>query len=168
MKDIELAAELRQLKVNTKSLTCMGCLHEKNCRILGCNVIGFAADRLAEIDSALDAIKIMHESSNGAVKSALRDVLSLFDPAYGAPPEIPHNVPFNPKRSHRPDAVDAALYSFTAVPPVKRINDFELCADTAELKETLRCIDDNGYTFVGATQDASGTYTVFFRRPARE
>lgn len=47
-------------------------------------------------------------------------------------------------------------------------NDFELCADTGELKQTLRCIDDNGYTMVTVTQDGAGTYTVFFCRPARE
>lgn len=60
---------------------------------------------------------------------------------------------------------DSVLDLFYNGAPFKYVNDFDLCADTDELKQTLRCIDDNGYTMVSVTQDASGTYTVFFRRP---
>lgn len=48
------------------------------------------------------------------------------------------------------------------------ITDFERCADAEELAMTLRYMNENGYILVTVTQDASGVYTVFFRRPARE
>lgn len=104
MNDSELIAALRQLKVNTKSLACLGCRYEHDCGVHGCHLISHAADRMIELSSR-------------------KGVLA---------------------------------------------HDFELCADTAELAWTLKYIDDHGYTMVSATQDASGVYTVFFRRPVLE
>lgn len=168
MKDTDLIAELRHLKINTKSMACLGCGHENGCNVHGCRLIGLAADRLAAYEQAIETIKAMHTAASGVGKSLLRDVLSLFDPAYENPPCLPHNIMSEPIDKHRCDPVDAILYSWRAVNPQKRITDFEPCADTEELATTLQCIDDNGYTLMSVTQDASGVYTVFFRRPARE
>lgn len=49
MFDAELVAALRQLKVNTKSLACLGCRYEQDCGIHGCRLIGSAADRIAAL-----------------------------------------------------------------------------------------------------------------------
>lgn len=49
MKTEELITALRGLKVETGSLTCLGCGHEHNCGIHGCAIINAAADRLEEL-----------------------------------------------------------------------------------------------------------------------
>ena len=140
MKDTELVSALRQLKVNTKSLACMGCGYEQGCSIHGCRLIGLAADRLNKVGIILSIIKGMHAEAKGSDRQLLGIVLALFDRWYGQPKNT------------------APVY-FT---------DFELCADTKELGQTLTFIDNHGYSLVSATQDSSGTYTVFFRRPAQE
>ena len=48
MKTEELITALRGLKVETGSLTCLGCGYEHNCGIHGCAIISAAADRLSE------------------------------------------------------------------------------------------------------------------------
>lgn len=48
MKTEELITALRGLKVETGSLTCLGCGYEHNCGIHGCAII-IAADRLSEL-----------------------------------------------------------------------------------------------------------------------
>lgn len=168
MKDKDLIAELGHLKINTKSMACLGCGYENGCSAHGCYLIGLAADRLAAYEQAVENIKALHKEAIGAGKSMLRNVLSLFDPEYGAPPYIPINIVREPKRNPRNDMLDALAYAFRVSTPQKRITDFELCADTAELAKALRSIDDNGYYLSVVTQDASGVYTVFFRRPVSE
>lgn len=86
-------------------------------------------------------------------------VLSLFNRYY-----MIEQTATEQKTSRRIDSIDALTNAFRVAPPRKRITDFERCTDTSELADTLRCIDDRGYCFTGATQDASGVYTVFFRR----
>lgn len=45
------------------------------------------------------------------------------------------------------------------------VYDFDLCADVGELRRMIHHINCQGYILVGVTQDLSGMYTVFFRRP---
>lgn len=46
---------------------------------------------------------------------------------------------------------------------IRIIYDFELCVGVDELKETIREINQRGYSLIGVTQHEE-TYTVFFRR----
>lgn len=52
MRDEDLLAALRRLKVQTGSLACLGCGREHNCRIHGCAIlreaIAFVEKKLAE------------------------------------------------------------------------------------------------------------------------
>ncbi|MGM9660760.1 MAG: hypothetical protein ACI3WQ_09185 [Faecousia sp.] len=127
-----------------------------------------SADELAEYAAALESIKAMHKEAKGAEKDYLRYVMSFFDPAYGNPAYPPRNTVREPNMDPLNFTIDAFVNSLKAVPPRKWFTDFELCADTKELAQTLQFIDKHGYTMVSATQDASGAYTVFFRRPACE
>ena len=52
MKDSELIAALRRMKVETGSLVCWGCGHEHSCGIHGCAVMRAAADRLEDLTQA--------------------------------------------------------------------------------------------------------------------
>ena len=92
MTDKQLSEQLRKLKINTKSIACLGCGHENSCSVHGCNLIGMAADRLAAYEQAIETIKVMHTAASGVGKSLLRDVLSLFDSWYGQAPEPPRIV----------------------------------------------------------------------------
>ena len=168
MKDTELVSALRQLKINTKGLACIGCNYGFNCSSSGCRLIGLAADRLNEVGIILSIVRGMHAEANDTEKSLFGIVLSLFDRYYGLTPSIQRNTISEQQNSTRHDVLDSLAYAARVSTPRKRITDFELCADTSELAKTLRCIDDNGYYMSGVTQDGSGVYTVFFRRPARE
>lgn len=46
------------------------------------------------------------------------------------------------------------------------VYDFQLCADVKELTKTLKYINHHGYDLISVTQDATGVYTVFFKRRA--
>ena len=48
MQRDELIQALRQLKVQTGSLACLGCGHEHNCSIHGCAIIRAAIEALEE------------------------------------------------------------------------------------------------------------------------
>ena len=165
MTDKQLVAQLRNLKVNTKSLACLGCGYEHDCGIHGCHLIGMAADRLNEVGILLSIVKGMHADAKGAEKSLLATVLSLFDRYYGLTHVGLRNTVPGSKSNPRPDIVDSIMYACAVIPPLKRFTDFELCADTKELEQTLQFIDKHGYTMVSATQDGTGVYTVLFRRP---
>lgn len=168
MKDAELVAALRQLKINTKGIACLGCNYGLQCSTKGCRLIGLAADRLNEVGNILSIVKGMRAEAKDAEKSLLGIVLSLFDRYYGLTPDIKSNTIPDQKSNHRPDIVDSIMCAWNVTPPRKWFTDFELCADAKELAQTLQFIDKHGYTMVSATQDVSGTYTVFFRRPAQE
>ena len=49
MRDEDLLAALRRLKVQTGSLACLGCVHEHDCGIHGCAVLRAAEERLREL-----------------------------------------------------------------------------------------------------------------------
>ena len=68
MTNKQLAAQLRQMKVNTKGIICLGCEYENNCGIHGCTVIGIAAGTIEKYDAA-----------HGVEKTVLRDVLALLN-----------------------------------------------------------------------------------------
>lgn len=48
MRDEDLLAALRRLKVETGSLACMGCGYERSCGVHGCAVLRAAEERLRE------------------------------------------------------------------------------------------------------------------------
>lgn len=52
MTDKELIAALRRLRVQTGSITCLGCGYEHNCSIHGCRIIRKAEERLDELTGA--------------------------------------------------------------------------------------------------------------------
>ncbi len=168
MTDKQLSELLRKLKINTKSMACLGCEHENGCTTKGCRLIGLAADRLATYEQAIEIIKAAYKESSGSEKCLLQDVIALFDPAYDNPSNLRNHIAQQQKQYPRIDAIDSLRYALTLTPPKKLIHDFELCADPSELADTLRCIDESGYEMIGITQKASGVYTVFFRRPANE
>lgn len=47
MKDNELIAALKHLKVETGSLACLGCGYADHCSIHGCAIIRAAVDRIS-------------------------------------------------------------------------------------------------------------------------
>ncbi|HIR32503.1 MAG TPA: hypothetical protein IAB83_11005 [Candidatus Faecousia faecavium] len=47
MKDNELIAALKQLKVETGSLACLGCGYADHCSTHGCAIIRAAVDRIS-------------------------------------------------------------------------------------------------------------------------
>ena len=138
MTDKQLSERLRELKINTESIACLGCGHENSCSVHGCNLIGMAADRLATYEQAIETIKAMRTAASGVCKSLLRDVLSLFDSWYGQDPE-----------------------------PPRMVYDFELCSTKASMIRCLNCINNNQWELISATAGPMGC-TIFFRRPANE
>lgn len=138
MKDTDLIAALRQMKVNTKSLACLGCGYEDRCSTKGCRLIGLAADRLAAYAQAVETIQAMHTAASGVGKSLLRDVLSLFDGGDCQTPE-----------------------------PPRMVCDFDIARNTQELITSIRRINDAGYDVFAVTY-GDFKYTVFFHRPAKE
>lgn len=138
MTDKQLSELLRKLKINTKSIACLGCEHENGCTTKGCRLIGLAADRLATYEQAIETIKAMRAAASGVGKSLLRDVLSLFDSWYGQAPE-----------------------------PLRTVYDFEICTRRVDLVSALDYINRNQWELISVTFGPNG-YTLFFRRPARE
>lgn len=139
MKDSELVSALRSLKASVKPMVCIDCTEDNDCIIHGCNLIGIAADRIDKVDSALRSIKTLYDGSHGTMHSTLRDVLRLFGSACDPSPEAAHGV-----------------------------YDFQFCRDVGDLRQIVGYINANGLDLISVTQDASGKYTVFFRRPLRE
>lgn len=50
----ELIKSLQRLKVETESIACLGCGHERNCGIHGCAIIREAADRLGDFNAVFN------------------------------------------------------------------------------------------------------------------
>ena len=65
MRDQELVSAVRQLKVETGSLACMGCGHEHNCGVSGCAVMREAADRIANQSTHIAALQQEIEKLRG-------------------------------------------------------------------------------------------------------
>ena len=57
MRDHELINALRRLKVETRSLACLGCEHEHNCGVHGCAIMREAADRIANQSNHIAALQ---------------------------------------------------------------------------------------------------------------
>lgn len=86
-----LVQALRQLKVETGSLVCMGCGHEHGCSVHGCAIIQEAVALIENLKRQIDALL----RENGVVRSAM----ALVD---GQMPEMPVELldmtfPENPK-----------------------------------------------------------------------
>lgn len=149
MKDTELVSALRQLKINTKGLACIGCNYGFNCHASGCRLIGIAADRLNEVGIILSIIKGMYAEAKDTEKTLLGIALSLFDRYYGVTHGIPRNTVPEKKNIHR------------------MAYDFEICSKKVDLVAALDCINRNQWALIAITYGPNG-YTLFFRRPARE
>ena len=59
MRNRELIASLRRLKVETGSLVCLGCGYEHNCSVHGCHIMQIAAERLEQLASAVGRQEVM-------------------------------------------------------------------------------------------------------------
>lgn len=79
MKDQELVNAIRRLKVETGSLSCMGCEHERNCGVSGCAVMREAADRIANQSTHILALQKEIAGLRKAVRW-VHDGLYLCDP----------------------------------------------------------------------------------------
>lgn len=65
MRDQELVSAIRRLKVETRSLACMGCGHARNCGVSGCAVMREAADRIANQRTHIAALQMEIEKLRG-------------------------------------------------------------------------------------------------------
>ena len=68
MKDQELVNALRRLKVETRSLACLGCGHEHNCGVSGCAIIREATDRIANQNTHIAALQLEIEKLRAQVE----------------------------------------------------------------------------------------------------
>ena len=59
MTDQELIAALRRLKVETGSISCLGCGYEHNCSVHGCRIMRAAAERLEQLTGAVGRQEVM-------------------------------------------------------------------------------------------------------------
>ena len=59
MRDEDLLAALRRLKVETGSIACLGCGYEHNCSVHGCRIMRAAAGRLEQLTSAVGRQEVM-------------------------------------------------------------------------------------------------------------
>lgn len=59
MRDEDLLAALRRLKVETGSIACPGCGYEHNCSVHGCHIMRVAAERLEQLTSAVGRQDVM-------------------------------------------------------------------------------------------------------------
>lgn len=59
MNDKELIASLRRLKVETGSISCLGCGYEHNCSVHGCRIMRAAAERLEQLTGAVGRQEVM-------------------------------------------------------------------------------------------------------------
>ena len=59
MNDRELIASLRRLKVETGSISCMGCGYEHNCSVHGCRIMRAAAERLEQLTGAVGRQEVL-------------------------------------------------------------------------------------------------------------
>ena len=136
MTDKQLAAQLRQMKVNTKGIICLGCEYENNCGIHGCTVIGIAVGTIEKYDAALENIKAMYDAAHGVEKSVLWDVLAQFN-----------------------------IKSFSPDDALRMVYDFEICSTKASMIRCFNCINQNQWELISATAGPMGC-TIVFRRPA--
>lgn len=65
MKDKDLVNAIRRLKVETRSLACIGCGHGHNCGVSGCAIMREAADRIANQSTHIAALQQEIEKLRG-------------------------------------------------------------------------------------------------------
>ena len=65
MKDKDLVNAIRRLKVETRSLACIGCGHGHNCGVSGCAIMREAADRIANQSTYIAALQQEIEKLRG-------------------------------------------------------------------------------------------------------
>lgn len=138
MTNKQLAAQLRQMKVNTKGIICLGCEYENNCGIHGCSVIGNAASVIEKYDAALKNIKAMYADAIGVEKYVMREVLALLN-----------------------------IDTFPPDDTLRMVYDFEICSTKASMIRCFNCINQNQWELISATAGPMGC-TIVFRRPANE
>lgn len=67
MKDKDLVNAIRRLKVETRSLACIGCGRGHNCGVSGCAIMREAADRIANQSTHIAALQQEIEKLRGQV-----------------------------------------------------------------------------------------------------
>lgn len=65
MRDEDLLAALRRLKVKTGSIACLGCGYEHNCSVHGCRIMRVATERLEQVTSAVGRQEVMMYRDGG-------------------------------------------------------------------------------------------------------
>lgn len=65
MRDTDLVNAIRRLKVETRSLACMGCGHAHNCGVSGCAIMLEAAARIANQRTHIAALQQEIEKLRG-------------------------------------------------------------------------------------------------------
>lgn len=65
MKDKDLVNAIRRLKVEPRSLACIGCGHGHNCGVSGCAIMREAADRIANQSTYIAALQQEIEKLRG-------------------------------------------------------------------------------------------------------
>lgn len=76
MKDKDLVNAIRRLKVETRSLACIGCGHGHNCGVSGCAIMREAADRIANQSTHIAALQQEIEKLRGQ-NEQLREAAAL-------------------------------------------------------------------------------------------
>ena len=76
MKDKDLVNAIRRLKVETRSLACIGCGHGHNCGDSGCAIMREAADRIANQSTHIAALQQEIEKLRGQ-NEQLREAAAL-------------------------------------------------------------------------------------------
>ena len=76
MKDKDLVNAIRRLKVETRSLACIGCGHGHNCGVSGCAIMREAADRIANQSTHIAALQQDIEKLRGQ-NEQLREAAAL-------------------------------------------------------------------------------------------
>ena len=76
MKDKDLVNAIRRLKVETRSLACIGCGHGHNCGVSGCAIMRKAADRIANQSTHIAALQQEIEKLRGQ-NEQLREAAAL-------------------------------------------------------------------------------------------
>lgn len=65
MKNSEIAELLRKVRVETRSLTCLGCGYERSCGVHGCAIMNLAADALGNSERHVEALQKEIEGLRG-------------------------------------------------------------------------------------------------------
>lgn len=76
MKDKDLVNAIRRLKVETRSLACIGCGRGHNCGVSGCAIMREAADRIANQSTHIAALQQEIEKLRGQ-NEQLREAAAL-------------------------------------------------------------------------------------------